>query len=243
MFSQPSTLPSHVALGIAAARERPSSLRIEHHHGADLLGSSHLSSAAHAGDDLTEDDVWSVNDTDSLSTDGIVKVPSHDQILPSIRLTNRARPDPFTASSSGRFSSQAHGLAVLSSDTLTGGQAPLGGDIVKPSALAPVVIPSIQTHLDHFNSRHSQGHHRASAPVNVPDWSKITGTASRRTRRPFDEFDDDVDNIMVPPHEMVARDTSASVCFSVHEGLGGTLRGRDLDRLRTAILQKTGFYE
>ncbi|WKA07725.1 hypothetical protein VitviT2T_025509 [Vitis vinifera] len=42
---------------------------------------------------------------------------------------------------------------------------------------------------------------------------------------------------MLPPHEIVAR--SHVMTFSVVEGVGRTLKGRDLRRVRNAVFQKT----
>lgn len=86
----------------------------------------------------------------------------------------------------------------------------------------------------------------SSLPVNVPDWSKILRGEYRENRR-RDSLDDDSDGggggggegIPVPPHELLARTRIAS--FSVHEGRGRTLKGRDLSRVRNAIWEKTGF--
>lgn len=89
----------------------------------------------------------------------------------------------------------------------------------------------------------------ASLPVNIPDWSKILRNEYIENRR--DDFDDDEDEdgggghdfeegrFRVPPHEFLAKTRIAS--FSVHEGIGRTLKGRDLSRVRDAIWQKTGF--
>jgi hypothetical protein len=44
---------------------------------------------------------------------------------------------------------------------------------------------------------------------------------------------------MVPPHELAWRGRAASM--SVHEGIGRTLKGRDLSRVRDAVWKKTGF--
>lgn len=81
-----------------------------------------------------------------------------------------------------------------------------------------------------------------SLPVNVPDWSKILGEENRQNRRKnYDDSDDDGDDERVPPHEFLARTRIAS--FSVHEGVGRTLKGRDLSRVRNAIWAKTGFQD
>ena len=46
---------------------------------------------------------------------------------------------------------------------------------------------------------------------------------------------------MVPPHEIVARRAAAH--SSVLEGAGRTLKGRDLRRVRNAVLRRTGFLD
>lgn len=56
-------------------------------------------------------------------------------------------------------------------------------------------------------------------------------------------YDDDE---MLPPHEYLARRrlaTTQIASFSMCEGIGRTLKGRDLTNLRKAILTKTGFLE
>lgn len=80
-----------------------------------------------------------------------------------------------------------------------------------------------------------------SAPVNVPLWQKkSTGPLGGFDR--FDEVDDELleDQVMVPPHVMVAQ---SHVTFSVFEGVGRTLKGRDLRRVRNAVFQQTGFLD
>ncbi|GLT92383.1 hypothetical protein SLE2022_102230 [Rubroshorea leprosula] len=86
----------------------------------------------------------------------------------------------------------------------------------------------------------------SSVPVNVPDWSKILkGEYRDHKNRDSDDDGDDADDGdedhdgRVPPHEYLARRRGAS--FSVHEGIGRTLKGRDLSQVRNAIWKKTGF--
>ncbi|XP_047940615.1 uncharacterized protein LOC125187962 [Salvia hispanica] len=83
----------------------------------------------------------------------------------------------------------------------------------------------------------------SSAPLAVPDWSKILKKNPKRNGAcgNFSDGDDE----MVPPHEYVARRAPAAqvASFSMCEGVGRTLKGRDLSRLRNAILTKTGFLE
>ncbi|KAK9268228.1 hypothetical protein L1049_010671 [Liquidambar formosana] len=116
---------------------------------------------------------------------------------------------------------------------------------------------------------------QSSAPVNIPDWSKIYGKVPKKGSRDglwldggdgkgddfvndddnygngdndnggVDDDDDDDDDEMVPPHEWIARKLARSQIssFSVCEGIGRTLKGRDLSEVRNAILTKTGFLE
>ena len=57
--------------------------------------------------------------------------------------------------------------------------------------------------------------------------------------------DDDDDDEMLPPHEIVARGSGVTPnsTFSVLEGVGRTLKGRDLRQVRNAIWRKTGFLD
>lgn len=91
---------------------------------------------------------------------------------------------------------------------------------------------------------------QSSAPMNVPDWSKVYGGDSKSNRRSchlrsHDEDDGDDDGCMVPPHEWVARKLARTQIssFSMCEGIGRTLKGRDLSKVRNAVLSKTGFLE
>ena len=89
----------------------------------------------------------------------------------------------------------------------------------------------------------------SSLPLNIPDWSKILGNEYRENRRDsMDDDDGDSDDGRdgggrVPPHEFLARQMARTriSSFSVHEGVGRTLKGRDLSRVRNAIWAKTGF--
>ncbi|KAL5565674.1 hypothetical protein UlMin_028838 [Ulmus minor] len=90
----------------------------------------------------------------------------------------------------------------------------------------------------------------SSLPVNIPDWSKILREEYRENRRRDSFDDDDLDRDedfdgggRVPPHELLARQMARTriASFSVHEGVGRTLKGRDLSRVRNAIWEKTGF--
>ncbi|GAV64677.1 Senescence_reg domain-containing protein [Cephalotus follicularis] len=89
------------------------------------------------------------------------------------------------------------------------------------------------------------GSSASSLPMNIPDWSKILREdyQSKDDDENFDDDnydgDDDDQDGRVPPHEYLARRRGAS--FSVHEGIGRTLKGRDLRRVRNAVWEKVGF--
>ncbi|KAG1368337.1 nuclear polyadenylated RNA-binding protein 3 [Cocos nucifera] len=113
-------------------------------------------------------------------------------------------------------------------------------------------------------SRASGGTFRQSAPVAIPDWSEIyrhQGSSESHSYR-FDgdkdgqycgpdhasndeDYEEDDDDDKVPPHEWLAKKmarsqiSSSSMC----EGAGRTLKGRDLSKMRNAVLTRTGFLE
>ncbi|KAL1203015.1 Protein S40-4 [Cardamine amara subsp. amara] len=79
-----------------------------------------------------------------------------------------------------------------------------------------------------------------SAPVNVPDWSMVH---SKKTKKVVDDDDDDDDDDeKVSPEEYFLR-RSRSSSSSVMEGVGRKLKGRDLSKVRNAVLKQTGFLE
>ncbi|KAJ9188654.1 hypothetical protein P3X46_000029 [Hevea brasiliensis] len=87
----------------------------------------------------------------------------------------------------------------------------------------------------------SKFHQPQSAPVNVP----VLSMAMRRRHREFEEIDEDEeegDGEMLPPHEIVARVQSPMLACSVLEGVGRTLKGRDLRQIkeiqRTCVIFK-----
>ncbi|XP_012472732.1 uncharacterized protein LOC105789939 [Gossypium raimondii] len=93
----------------------------------------------------------------------------------------------------------------------------------------------------------------ASLPVNIPDWSKILREEYRNNRRSSEsDDDDDVEEddwleggVRIPPHEFLAKQMAKTgiASFSVQEGVGRTLKGRDLRRVRNAIFEKFGFQD
>ncbi|KAL1537323.1 hypothetical protein AAHA92_29853 [Salvia divinorum] len=89
----------------------------------------------------------------------------------------------------------------------------------------------------------------SSAPLAVPGCSKMLKKNSRWGDAcgggGAHDINVDGDDEMLPPHEYVARRVASAqiASFSMCEGVGRTLKGRDLSNLRNAILTKTGFLE
>ncbi|KAL6840101.1 hypothetical protein ACP4OV_029911 [Aristida adscensionis] len=106
-----------------------------------------------------------------------------------------------------------------------------------PAAAPPRMIPALPR-----PAPAPAPHMPQSAPVNVP---------AMRLRKPppvgaMGEEDDEDDEEMLPPHEMVARARardSPMTTFSVLEGAGRTLKGRDLRQVRNAVWRQTGFLD
>ncbi|GMH05303.1 hypothetical protein Nepgr_007143 [Nepenthes gracilis] len=104
---------------------------------------------------------------------------------------------------------------------------------------------------------------QSSAPMDIPGRRKVYGLMSSKKKScPWVDYDghgmndddgevvvvDDDDNDedeIVPPHEYIARRLASSQISSssVCEGIGRTLKGRDLSKVRNTILRKTGFLE
>ncbi|XP_059668693.1 protein S40-7-like [Cornus florida] len=80
-----------------------------------------------------------------------------------------------------------------------------------------------------------------SAPMNVP----VMLRKVRNGELAEVDVDDGEDEEMLPPHEIVARGSAMSqmTTFSVLEGVGRTLKGRDLRQVRNAVWRKTGFLD
>ncbi|KAM0046631.1 putative senescence regulator S40 [Helianthus debilis subsp. tardiflorus] len=80
-----------------------------------------------------------------------------------------------------------------------------------------------------------------SAPVNVPVFTRKPTFG--RELADVDIGDDDEEE-MLPPHEIVAKSSKLPhTTFSVLEGAGRTLKGRDLRLVRNAVWRKTGFLD
>lgn len=96
--------------------------------------------------------------------------------------------------------------------------------------------------IHQFHSQDSpRGRHMAaSAPVNVPDWSKVDRVDSVESMHDSDDVEES-EHEMVPPHEYLAQQYQKMAATSVLVGVGRTLKGRDLSRVRDAVWSQTGF--
>ncbi|XP_030521184.2 uncharacterized protein LOC115734501 [Rhodamnia argentea] len=220
------------------------------------------SSSNAADDDLSEDDIFSAVDFsdaadhhhrhrgNNLSS----QVPAAAAALsPCLRNHHLGRhrnsalgpPDGFgiLAALPERETSSVFGRNVsVSPSSPLSAAAPLSSSRVIPAIPRP---PQDRFPLASFSL--AKKYHQ-SAPVNVP-------VLMARRHREFvevgDENRDDDDEKdfdgeeMLPPHEIVARrlSRSQSVACSVLEGAGRTLKGRDLHRVRDAVLRQTGFLD
>jgi hypothetical protein len=146
-------------------------------------------------------------------------------------------------------SGRQYGLSGLSPQRLVGlsnypGQSTSrDGGGGRMSAAARMIPPIMHTR-EVNNSRPAM---HQSAPVNVPDWSKILGAQKKSSKWTGDVDDDkeEVEEERLPPHLQLAREYAQSQMstFSVCEGAGRTLKGRDLSRVRNAVLKQTGFLD
>lgn len=113
-----------------------------------------------------------------------------------------------------------------------------------PTAAASRVIPAIPKPPQEREYSQSVPFKKfqQSVPVNVPLLPKKV----RNGGKLVDEVDVEIDEEeeMLPPHEIVARGSrSPKTTFSVLEGAGRTLKGRDLSQVRNAVWRQTGFLD
>ncbi|MFS8025690.1 putative senescence regulator S40 [Helianthus anomalus] len=168
------------------------------------------------GEELGEDDVWSL-------VDGMVNQSDHDW-------SSRANVESNTR--------RGYRNPVPRGDGTIGGLSSALADAPSKMVSSPRIVHHFVTG-DSFAS--PRGRHVAtSAPVNVPDWSKIYRVDSVESMHDSDDVTDGQDLDMVPPHEYLARSRD-SAANSVFVGSGRTLKGRDLSRVRDAVWSHTGF--
>ncbi|KAJ8536936.1 hypothetical protein K7X08_035337 [Anisodus acutangulus] len=173
-------------------------------------------------EEFDENDVFWSEFPDSTTLSNSFSPPTPTRLLPQ-RATTTTLYKPSNSGLSAALTHDHHPL-VRRKSTLN----------PSVSATSPAkMIPPV------FRSENSFPKFHHSAPVNVPVWQKKDGPVGGLDR--FDEVDDELeDEEMIPPHVMVAQ---SHVTFSVFEGVGRTLKGRDLRRVRNVVFQKTGFID
>ncbi|XP_047968501.1 uncharacterized protein LOC125212383 [Salvia hispanica] len=176
--------------------------------------------ATNGSSELEEDEVWSMID-DAISSE------------------NHSSGDAWSSRAGGGRYTRHH------APPRTGGRL-VGGLSLAFDGVSNGSSPSI---VHQIRAREGMGesprgcHVAASAPVNVPDWSKIYRVDSVESLHDSDDGLID-DSEVVPPHEYLARQYASSrktAANSVFEGVGRTLKGRDLSRVRDAVWSQTGF--
>lgn len=236
------------------ARERKlstgSSTRLEKLFG--FTSSSHLPLGEGDLNDLKEEDVWG---DDSLFWESLSVKRERVDIFDFSRTLNNHRRWPGSERDSG-FSAafeggKAGGLSSFSTINRGSGHRPAwnpgaGSFSTRvPSregtsnrlTSATRMISNTGGGSDYFQ----HGIHQ-SAPVNVPNWTKVSTVGQSASFLVDDK--EDTGEERLPPHELLARQYARSqiTTFSVIEGAGRTLKGRDLSQVRNAVWKQTGFY-
>ncbi|CAL0334602.1 unnamed protein product [Lupinus luteus] len=175
--------------------------------------------------ELQEEDIWSTADDGGVSFANGESESHTEDIGHTISIRSRHRV------SRGNYR-RVGGLSLAFED-------PASDETVVP---AKRIVNQFHSRNDGASS--PRGRHVAcSAPVNVPDWSKILrvdSVGSFHNEDDEDGFGED-ESEMVPPHEYLARSRNAAA-NSLFEGVGRTLKGRDMSRVRDAVWSQTGFY-
>ncbi|XP_018675637.2 protein S40-7-like [Musa acuminata AAA Group] len=116
------------------------------------------------------------------------------------------------------------------------------------STTAARMIPAIPRAKPEYSLSVPVGkvHRPQSLPINVPVVPRRTTGLGVEGADGADDGGGDEHEMMMPPHEIVARTHgkgSRMTTFSVLEGAGRTLKGRDLRRVRDVVLRQTGFVD
>lgn len=233
------------------------------------LASPQTSSPAFDVSDLNEEDIWGSEETSNFNsnvvTSPVAESKKYDMsfVGGSSSISKEVlEADPFRFINNGRrwlSRDKDAGLSMAYGDAgrSRGFPSPLNRAAnVANGAFSPTangntgrtssrLIPNRESL--YASSPSSRVQHQ-SAPVNVPDWSKILG-AERKGPFTKEFVDDDTvtendeDEERLPPHELIAREYARSriTTFSMCDGAGGTLKGRDQSRVRNAVLRQTGF--
>lgn len=180
-----------------------------------LLGAHSHGQPQGTGSDHTEfieDDVWSSAD----------RMDGHDESIHAIKANMARREDSM----------------IRSRRWATNDEGPMGGLSLAFQDRGKSAARIIHRGQDMAPSRHMA----SSAPVNVPFQPKFLRVYSSESMQEEYEtgWEDELD--WIPPHEYLAREYAHSrTATSVFEGVGRTLKGRDMSRVRNAVWTQTGF--
>ncbi|XP_022724252.1 uncharacterized protein LOC111280961 [Durio zibethinus] len=181
--------------------------------------------------ELGEEDVWSM--VDNVDRDNQSVNNSQSDFSP------RAGAE---SNGNGNLDMRGHRRRIPRDDRNVGGLSLAFED---SSSTTPRIVHQFRGHDGVAATASPRGHHMAtSAPVNVPDWSKIYRVDLLESIHDSDDGLDEGKSEMVPPHEYLAREyarSKKSGGASVFEGVGRTLKGRDMRRVRDAVWSQTGF--
>ncbi|KAF0933351.1 hypothetical protein E2562_017973 [Oryza meyeriana var. granulata] len=180
------------------------------------------------------------------------RVPGgHVGLLAALHEGDRRLPGRGGAGAAAVATAGAAGALLRRKATIAAAEAAASSAQNQSPPSAARAIPSVPR----TREQHPGVPYHQSAPVKVPvrpppprrsGWDHLAGI-------PGDGYDDEEDLLrgdaaMLPPHEMVARASAGGFGAPVKpssmlEGVGRTLKGRDLRRVRDAVLRQTGFLD
>ncbi|XP_022756654.1 putative protein TPRXL isoform X1 [Durio zibethinus] len=200
--------------------------------------SDHPSSSSAAAEELNEDDIFFSGDfsdkSNGFNSAGGLQNSLHQTISPSSSPRNHKsfpHSEKFGILAAIRDPSRPHSHFYQKPSIST--SASSSSSATSSSSSSSRLIPSIPKPPQEripiaSSSSSSSGRFHQSVPVNVPMLAKTI----RKNREFDDDYEVDVEEEgeMLPPHEIVARSLAQSpmLACSVLEGVGRTLKGRDL---------------
>lgn len=202
------------------------------------------SSENSAGDELDEDDVFWTGDFPEPQTRSLSPPADVDKNYHRLGFQQRETFGILAALAEDEHKRSIREVPVLY-------RKPVVSSFSSSSSSSSRMIPAIpkppQHEREYSLSVPSRKFHQ-SAPMNVPVLSKAVVTARANKSRLLEvdgDAGEDDDEMMLPPHEIVARGSAKSpkTTFSVLEGVGRTLKGRDLRQVRNAVWRRTGFLD
>ncbi|KAG5017526.1 hypothetical protein AAZX31_08G305700 [Glycine max] len=189
--------------------------------------------------DFEEEEVWAVfKEKPDYNISGVHKTREKGSFSPLAvprTLPSAARMIPRTSSGNSSASSSHETKVIQQSAPLN---IPDWSQIYrnKPNKTTPKSVSRFGEDYDDFY-HHSVNDEGDGDGVGVVNYG---GGYSDDEEEEENEYD-----TKLPPHEFIARRLARSQIssFSVFEGVGRTLKGRDLSEVRNAVLSKTGFLE